>query len=111
MKLPDGCWIEVPAEEGVFIVNIGDMLDKLTEGRYRSNPHRVLNASGRQRLSFPFFMDPSWDAEVTPLPLAGSPPADDKDKRWDASSVRAWHGKYGEYLSMKVSRCFPELFE
>ena len=69
-------WIDVPAEEGVFVINIGDMLDKLTEGRYRSTPHRVLNISGRQRLSFPFFLDPSWDAEVTPLPLEGSPPAD-----------------------------------
>jgi isopenicillin N synthase-like dioxygenase len=47
VKTPDYKWIEVPAEEGIFIINIGDMLDKLTEGRYRSTPHRVLNASGR----------------------------------------------------------------
>jgi len=52
--MPEDYWIDVPAEEGVFVVNIGDMLDKLTEGRYRSTPHRVLNVSGRQRLSFPF---------------------------------------------------------
>lgn len=47
VKLPGDNWIDVPAEKGVFIVNIGDMLDKLTEGRYRSTPHRVLNTSGR----------------------------------------------------------------
>jgi isopenicillin N synthase-like dioxygenase len=40
-------WIDVPAEENVFIINIGDMLDKLTLGRYRSTPHRVLNISGK----------------------------------------------------------------
>jgi isopenicillin N synthase-like dioxygenase len=40
-------WINVPAEEGIFIVNIGDMLDRLTEGRYRSDPHRVQNISGK----------------------------------------------------------------
>ena len=92
------------------MVNIGDMLDRLTEGRYRSTPHRVLNVSGKQRLSFPFFVDPSWDAEVSPLPLGGSPPADDASRRWDQSSIRAWTGKYGEYLVNKVSKCFPELF-
>jgi isopenicillin N synthase-like dioxygenase len=101
----------VPSEENVFVINIGDMLDKLTEGRYRSTPHRVLNISGKQRISFPFFLDPSWDASVTPLPLGGSPPADDAARRWDAKSVHAWAGKYGDYLSEKVSKCFPELFE
>jgi isopenicillin N synthase-like dioxygenase len=85
------------------------MLDRLTEGRYRSTPHRVLNASGRQRLSFPFFVDPSWDAEVTPLPLEGSPPSD--SDRWDGASLAAWSGKYGDYLVGKVSKCFPELFK
>lgn len=75
VKMKDDLWIQVQPEENVFVINIGDMLDRLTEGRYRSTPHRVLNASGRQRLSFPFFVDPSWDAEVTALPLEGCPPA------------------------------------
>jgi len=96
-------WIDVPPEENVLIVNIGDMLDKLTEGRYRSNPHRVLNASGKMRLSYPFFVDPSWDAQVVPLPLEGTPPADDVSRRWDASSVHVWEGPYGDYLTTKVS--------
>ena len=86
------------------------MLDRLTDGRYRSTPHRVRNTSGRERLSFPFYMDPSWDAQVTPLPLAGSPIADDASRRWDGASVQAWTGNYGEYLTAKVSRVFPDLF-
>ena len=110
VQTPEGEWLEVPAEPGVIVCNIGDMLDKLTEGRYRSTPHRVRNLSGHSRLSFPLFFDPSWDAAVTPLPLDDSPPADDADRRWDGASVRAWSGTYGDYLSAKVARVFPDLF-
>jgi isopenicillin N synthase-like dioxygenase len=110
VRTPAGAWHDVPAEPGVLVCNIGDMLDKLTEGRYRSTPHRVRNVSGRSRLSFPFFFDPSWDAVVTPLPLDDTPPADDAGRRWDGASVHAWDGTYGDYLTAKVARVFPELF-
>ena len=110
VRTPAGDWLDVPAEPGVLVCNLGDMLDRLTEGRYRSTPHRVRNVSGRSRLSFPYFFDPSWDAEVTPLPLDGSPPADDAARRWDGTSVHAWTGRYGDYLSAKVAKVFPDLF-
>ena len=110
VRTPDGRWLGVPAEPGVLVCNIGDMLDKLTEGRYRSTPHRVRNTSGTGRLSFPYFFDPSWDATVVPLPLDGSPPADDSERRWDGASVHAWTGTYGDYLTAKVARVFPDLF-
>lgn len=103
-------WIEVPADPSVFVVNIGDMLDRMTGGRYRSNPHRVRNVSGRDRLSFPFFLDPSWDAVVRPIEgLTGAPPPDDAESRWDGRSVHAWRGRYGDYLTAKVARVFPDL--
>lgn len=110
VRTPAGEWLEVPADPSVLVCNIGDMLDRLTEGRYRSTPHRVRNTSGRSRLSFPYFFDPSWGATVTPLPLGDSPPADDVDRRWDGSSVHMWSGEYGNYLAAKVAKVFPELF-
>lgn len=110
VRTPDGRWLEVPPEPTTLVCNLGDMLDRLTEGRYRSTPHRVRNTSGRSRLSFPYFFDPSWDAEVTPLPLSGSRPADDAARRWDGASVHAWDGSYGDYLTGKVAKVFPELF-
>ena len=108
VKGPEG-WLDVPPEPGTLVCNIGDMLDRMTGGRYHSTPHRVRNLSGRSRLSFPFFFDPAWDALVTPLPLDGTPPADDAGSRWDAASVHAWSGTYGDYLLAKVAKVFPEL--
>ena len=99
-------WIDVPADPYVFVVNIGDMLERMTRGGYRSNPHRVRNLSGADRLSFPLFLDPSWDATVTPLPQAAFHGA---QERWDGQDVHAWEGVYGDYLTAKVAKVFPQL--
>jgi isopenicillin N synthase-like dioxygenase len=100
-------WLDVPADRYVFVVNIGDMLERMTRGGYRSNPHRVRNLSGADRLSFPLFVDPSWDARVTPLPDSAHVTED--PERWDGQSVHAWEGVYGDYLTAKVAKVFPGL--
>ncbi|MEM7267938.1 MAG: 2OG-Fe(II) oxygenase family protein [Pseudomonadota bacterium] len=64
---PEGDWIAAPPREGAFIVNVGDMLHRWTNGRLRSTPHRVINASGRARYSCPFFYDPSVASVISPL--------------------------------------------
>jgi isopenicillin N synthase-like dioxygenase len=102
-------WIDVPADPYVFVVNIGDMLERMTRGGYRSNPHRVRNLSGADRLSFPLFVDPSWDATVTPLPETVFKNVPDDGERWDGQSVHAWDGVYGDYLTTKVAKVFPAL--
>lgn len=104
VKTPRG-WIDAPPIEGALVCNIGDMLDRLTGGFYRSTPHRVRNVSGRGRLSFPFFFDPGWNAEIAPLPEA----RDDSAERWDRANVHAFSGTYGDYLLGKVSKVFPDL--
>lgn len=105
---PNG-WVDVPADADRIVCNLGDMLDRMTEGRYRSTAHRVRNTSGHDRLSFPYFHDPSWDAEVRALPLTGDPAPDDRASRWDGTSLRTLHGTYGEYLTAKVAKVFPAL--
>ena len=101
-------WVDVAPDPDAFVCNIGDMLERMTGGRYRSTPHRVRNTTDRHRLSFPFFFDPTWDAEVLPVPGLGyGPPVD--ESRWDGASVHDLTGTYGEYLLAKVSKVFPDL--
>lgn len=59
-------WIEAPPIKNTFVVNIGDMLDIWTGGKYKATPHRVKNCSDRNRLSAPFFFDPCFDALIEP---------------------------------------------
>ena len=101
-------WIAAPPVPGSFVCNIGDMLDKMTGGLYRSTPHRVQNLSGCDRLSFPFFFDPNFNVEVKPIELGGVV-NDDYKERWDGASVHAFRGTYGDYVLSKVSKVFPEL--
>ena len=101
-------WIDAPPLPGTFICNIGDMLDRMTSGFYRSTPHRVQNPTGRARLSWPLFFDPGFDAEVRPIDPDACV-ADDKDERWDRASVHEFHGTYGDYILAKVAKVFPEL--
>lgn len=48
-------WIEVPQVEGAFIVNLGDMLERYSNGKLKSTKHRVVNKAGKERYSIPFF--------------------------------------------------------
>ncbi len=109
VRSPEGEWIDVPSDPEVFICNLGDMLERMTAGRYRSTPHRVANhhLGAPDRLSFPFFFDPGWDAIVRPA-VAG--PAD-AVPRWDGMDVHRFDGTYGDYLTKRVAKVFPALGE
>jgi len=100
-------WVEAKPIPNSFVCNIGDMLDRMTGGVYRSTAHRVMSPAKRDRLSFPFFFDPNFNAEVKPIEAAAID--DDKDRRWDHASVHEFSGTYGDYLLSKVSKVFPQL--
>ena len=104
-------WILAPPIPDTFICNIGDMLDRMTGGLYRSTPHRVRNVARRDRLSFPFFFDPNVAARIQPIALPDAEAiASDREDRWDHASVHDVSGTYGDYVLAKVAKVFPQLF-
>lgn len=71
-EIASDTWIDAPPIPGSFVVNVGDLLARWTNDRFRSTLHRVINASGRERYSIATFYDPTYDAMVDPVDL-GTP--------------------------------------
>ena len=107
VRTDDG-WVDAPPIEGALVCNVGDMLERLTGGRFVSAPHRVLNVSGHERLSFPLFYDPDFDAIMTPVTATPSWQGRNRS-RWDGINPNAFAGRYGDYLLDKVGKVFPGL--
>ncbi|MEO5641003.1 MAG: 2-oxoglutarate and iron-dependent oxygenase domain-containing protein [Sphingomicrobium sp.] len=72
LKTSDGRWIPVSPRPGELVINIGDMLQRLTNGRLRSTSHRVVNPApdraSKARFSMPFFLHFRPDFLIEALP-------------------------------------------
>ena len=65
---PDQEWIDVPAPEGAFVINIGDLMARWTSDKWVSTLHRVVALPDQPaRQSLAFFHQPNWDAVIAPL--------------------------------------------
>ncbi len=91
----EGEWIAAPPVPGTLVVNVGDLLERWSNGKLRSTPHRVINRSGRERLSIVVAFDPDFDTLIDP-------------------SVSCAHGEIpahdpiacGDYLVSRMARAF-----
>lgn len=91
VQAPDGAWIDVPPVAGSFVINAGDLLSRWSNGRWKSNVHRVVNPPrdiGRssRRISIVFFTGPNHDAIIECLPTcrsAENPPQYPPVRAWD----------------------------
>jgi isopenicillin N synthase-like dioxygenase len=91
VQTKSGEWVGAPPIEGSFVVNIGDILQYWSNGRYSSTRHRVINRYGVDRYSIPYFVNPG--AEVVISALEGDP--------------RFPPFNYGEYQMAKWRDFFP----
>lgn len=84
-----GEWIPAPPIEGSFVMDVADILAHWSGGLFASTPHRVINASGQERYSQPFFFDPSMDVMISPVvgARAGQDPI-----------------RYGDYLMERLDK-------
>lgn len=92
----EGEWLDITTPEGCFVVNVGDMLQRLTNNRLRSTTHRVVNPPrgkwGSSRFSIPFFTQPK-----------GSMPLDCLESCIDSRHPRAYEPvTAGEYLDERL---------
>lgn len=62
-----GEWIDVPVVEDAFVINIGDMLEILTNGEFVATSHRVRKVA-EERYAFPMFCNLDYDTVIEPLP-------------------------------------------
>ncbi len=91
----EGNWHDIEPQEGVVLINSGDLLERWTNGRYKSTPHRVKPiTSGRDRFSIAFFVDPDSEVEVNVLESCISAEVPRK-----YSSVKA-----GDYIRGRLER-------
>jgi isopenicillin N synthase-like dioxygenase len=66
-------WVNATPIPGTFVVNVGDLMARWTNDLYRSTMHRVVNVSGRDRISVPYFYQGRLDYPVSSMPSSLAP--------------------------------------
>jgi isopenicillin N synthase-like dioxygenase len=69
VKGKSGTWVTAHPIEGTLVINVGDLMSRWTNDHFTSNPHRVVNSSGRERFSVAVFFDPSYDTVIDPAEI------------------------------------------
>ncbi|CAD6242170.1 unnamed protein product [Miscanthus lutarioriparius] len=100
--LKDGEWVDVPPIRHAIVVNIGDQLEVITNGRYKSVMHRVLTRPDGNRMSIASFYNPGADAVIFPAPaFVGG--AADEEERAEATYPRF---VFEDYMNLYVRHKF-----
>lgn len=90
-----GAWQEVPPLEGALIINLGDVLQVWSNDRYTAPLHRVCCQSNTERMSIPFFFNPSDSCNYAPL--------------GDPAQARYRSINWGEFRNQRVDGDYADL--
>lgn len=90
-----GQWLHAPPIPDTLVVNVGDLLSRWTAGEYKSTPHRVVNTSGRERLSLVLAFDPNPETVIDSREI----PCLDKHSHQPAITC-------GDYLVWRFAKAF-----
>jgi isopenicillin N synthase-like dioxygenase len=102
-------WIDVPARDGAFIVNIGELLELATGGYLRATEHRVNLRHRADRISVPYFFNPRLDAQIPTLTLPSelaaraSRRADPSDPIFSVYGRNAWKSRLRAHPDVAVA--------
>ena len=86
-------WLTAHPIPGTLVVNVGDLLARWSNDRFRSTPHAVVNTSGGERYSIAIAMDPDWDTLISPVIQ------DNEEPRYEDVTC-------GEYIRGRFDRSF-----
>lgn len=67
VKCENGEWLNVPSKPNSLVLNSGDIIKRWSNNIFKSNPHRVVNRSGKERYSIPFFFEPNMHTTIQVL--------------------------------------------
>lgn len=106
---PTSTWIDVVPTTGALVINLGNLMMRWTNDRYVSNLHRVINSSGRERYSVPFFFAGNPDFLVKCLPTCADA---NEGPKYEPVTVGTWmQGRYAAtYVDSKdKDKALPDL--
>lgn len=83
----NGAWVSAPPIANTLVVNVGDFLERATNDVFVSTVHRVVNRTGEERYSLPFFLSPNQDAIVEVLPSCIS---EERPARYESVRCGDW---------------------
>ncbi|KFK44827.1 hypothetical protein AALP_AA1G307900 [Arabis alpina] len=95
----DGSWVAVPPDHSSFFINVGDALQVMTNGRFKSVKHRVLADTRKSRVSMIYFGGPPLSEKIAPLPCL-VPKQEDwlyNEFTWSQYKSSAYKSKLGDY--------------
>jgi isopenicillin N synthase-like dioxygenase len=109
----DNSWIDVPARDDAFIVNIGELMELATGGYLRATEHRVNLRSAADRISMAYFFNPRLDAQIPVLPLPAELAAraslrvDPSDPIFSVYGRNAWKSRLRAHPDVADAHGYP----